>query len=125
MEHVELERFRLILLTYLNGKLMNDFGEELKLDISAHESWIDDLLTVRIIQTVWGETLGTLEIEKPATWWDMWKRDHAPRWFLGLFPVRYLHDRYDARVLYPKIKIPDEAHNYTWIGPRRVSPGAE
>jgi hypothetical protein len=49
-------------------------------------------------------------VEEPTTWWQMWKRDHAPVWFLRRFPVDYwtrtVRVRVDRYLSYPDAALP-------------------
>ena len=118
-ESIDLEKFRLIALTYLTDELMEEFATPPVLDVSATAAGcMMDMLTVRIKQEVYGETLGTLEVKHPATWFQMLKEQYAPYWFKRRWPVRYAYQKYDARALYPKLALPDEVHNRTWITKR-------
>lgn len=115
-ERIDLEKFRLIMLTYLTDELMEDFAIPPVLDVSRTlaGAMMDTTMT-RIKQEIIGETLGTLEIAHPATWWQMLKEQHAPDWLKRRWPVRYTTETYDARALYPKLAMPDEKHNHVWV----------
>ena len=108
------EKFRLILLTQLSAKLIENFGLVPDVDISLHATFHADMISVRAIQETYGENLGTLETRHPATWFQMLKEQHAPCWLLRCWPVRYETLMYDARILYPKMSFPGEIHNHTW-----------
>jgi len=117
-DQIDLEKFRLIMLTYLTEELMEEFSAPPVLDVSATAAGsMMNMLTVRIKQEVYGETLGTLEVKRPATWFQMLKEQHAPYWLKRRWPVRYAYQKYDARALYPKVSLPDEVHNRVWRGP--------
>lgn len=117
MEEV-LKKFKLVLLTELSAKLIEDFVLGPKVAVSLHATFSADVISVRIIQECYGETLGTLEVKHPATVFEMWKEKHAPCWFRRRWPVRYDTTFYQARVLYPKMSYPGEVHNHTWTGAR-------
>ena len=115
-ERIDLEKFRVIVLTYLSKELMADFAVPPVLDVegTAIGAMMDMTLT-RIKQEILGETLGVLEIKRPATWLQMLKEQHAPYWVKRRWPVRYATETHDARALYPKLALPDEKHNYVWV----------
>lgn len=55
---------------------------------------------------VLGETQKPITFDAfPTSWWQMLKRDHAPKWFLKRFPVKSKAVTIDAKVLYPDLKI--------------------
>lgn len=41
----------------------------------------------------------------PKSWWQMFKRDVMPKWFIRLWPVEFEEYLVDAKVLYPDLKI--------------------
>lgn len=55
----------------------------------------------------------------PVTWWDHWKQDCAPGWFLKRWPAK-------TRSVYPVVAVhhhyvcphvdPDERKHYEWMG---------
>jgi len=114
-ESIDLEKFRLVAATEVSRELLKDFAQPPSVDVSLH-SWLSrDTIAVRVRQAVYGETLGTLEVKHPATWFQMLKEQHAPYWLKRRWPVRYVYQKYDARALYPKLSLPDEAHNRIWV----------
>ena len=114
-ERIDLEKFELVVLTELTKELLEDFAEPPAAALSVYAKWCTDTITIRIRQAVYGETLGTLEIKRPATWFQTLKEQHAPYWFKRHWPVRYTTETYDARALYPKLQMQDEEHNYVWV----------
>lgn len=111
----KIEKFRLLVFHYITEELLKDLALPPVLDISLHAKWSADTIALRVTQEVYGENLGTLEIQRPATVFEMWKEKHAPFWFRRRWPVRYDTESYKAQVLYPKMACPEEVHNYTWI----------
>ena len=114
-ERIDLEKFRVTAQMYLSRELMEDFAVPPVLNLSLHARWSADTIALRVKQAVYGETLGILEIKRPATWLQMLKEQHAPYWFKRRWPVRYATETHDARALYPKLALPDEKHNYVWV----------
>ena len=115
LELIDLEKFRLQVLLDIQTDLVECFAIEPKATMSRYTRWASDLCLLQIKQEVYGETLGTLEIKRPATWLQMLKEQHAPYWFKRHWPVRYTTETYDARALYPKLAMQDEEHNYVWV----------
>ena len=114
-ERIDLEKFRLQVLLDIQTDLVEWFAIEPKATMSKYTRWASDLCLLQIKQEVYGETLGTLEIKRPATWLQMLKEQHAPDWLLRRWPVRYTTETHDARVLYPKLAMPDETNNRVWV----------
>ena len=114
-ERIDLEKFRVTVLHEMTMALFDDFAMRPVVDLSLHARWSADTIAFRVKQAVYGETLDTLEIDRPATWFQMLKEQHAPYWFKRRWPVRYTTETYDARALYPKLAMPDEANNRVWV----------
>jgi hypothetical protein len=38
----------------------------------------------------------------PATWWQMWKQDKAPKWFVRRYPVEYKTHTYKRTVTFKR-----------------------
>ena len=116
-ERIDLKKFRLIVQTYIHEELLDDFAIHPMSDVRemAVGALMHQLFKVTITQEVYGEELGTLEIERPATWFQMLKEQHAPDWFKRRWPVRYDTETHDARALYPKLAMPDETNNRVWV----------
>ena len=114
-ESVDLEKFRLTVVSQIERALIDDFAMQPIVDLSTHAWFSRDAIAVRVKQEVYGETLGTLEVKHPATWFQMLKEQHAPYWLKRRWPVRYDVQKYDARALYPLVSLPDETHNRTWV----------
>jgi len=117
-ESIDLEKFRLAMTMYIHEELLEDFAISPIVAINdtyASGALMERLLHVSVKQEVYGETLGTLEVERPATWFQMLKEQYAPYWLKRRWPVRYAYQKYDARALYPLVSLPDETHNRTWI----------
>lgn len=65
-----------------------------------------NLVTHQFRAYVLGETQKPIQFEAyPTSWWQMLKRDHAPKWFLNRFPVKSKTVTIDAKVFYPNLKI--------------------
>ena len=55
----------------------------------------------------------TINITIPTTWFEHWKRDHAPQWFLKRWPVKYSTTLVPktVRKCCPHLDVPDrESH---------------
>ena len=110
----QLEKFKLVLLQYINEELAVDIAGSRDASWHTHIGWMSSEIALRIRQDILGETLGTLEIQRPASWLEMLKLE-APLWVRRVWPVQYVTDTYEARALYPTLKLPDKPHNYTWL----------
>ena len=84
-----------------------------KLDVRLHMPEVHrfyDALTDSVVYQFRAYVLG--ESQKPITfdsvptsWWQMLKRDHAPRWFVKRFPVKSKTVTIDAKVFYPDLRV--------------------
>lgn len=110
-ESIPLQKQALALKTEISNQLLEHFGEPAKVAVNLLANFVRDVVTVEVLQHVWGEDVGTLEIETPRNWWEMLKRDHAPAWFLRRFPVKVAVQVYHASVLYPQVSFPDWKHS--------------
>lgn len=109
-----LQQFKVIAYTRISEKLKEKFAQMPQIEFSEYVAFTADELAIRIIQSVWGEYVGDLVVMTPSNWWERLKKDHAPRWFLKRFPVRYDTTTYQAAAMYPKVTLPDEEHLYRW-----------
>ena len=114
-ERIDLEKFHVTVLHEMTMALFDDFAMRPVVDLSLHARWSADTIAFRVKQAVYGETLGTLEIKRPATWLQMLKEQHAPYWLKRCWPVRYDTETYDARALYPMVSLPHIRHNRVWV----------
>jgi hypothetical protein len=46
-------------------------------------------LATRVLTQHLEDKQTTVTFSPPATWWQHWKQDHAPRWFTRRWPIRY------------------------------------
>lgn len=71
---------------------------------------------------VYGELQKPIELaEQPTSWWQMFKRDVMPRWFIRKFPVRSSKKIIDVKTIYPDLKVslpPDMSRVVVLIQPR-------
>lgn len=85
-----------------------------KFDVMQH---VADGLVVRLRAEVLGETVRRNEhvvrTWHPASWWQHWKQEHAPKWWLRRWPVRQVPTETVVRFSeiatfpYSKIKTPE------------------
>lgn len=103
-----MEVFKLHFVQYLDAKL---FAQDVKGQHTVDVMNLGEDIVIRIVQEVYGKRLGILEIETPTTWWQMFKKQYMPRWFLARWPVINTVKVYEARVLYPAVTFPLLPHN--------------
>ena len=97
-----LQKFKLVLLQYLDEKLV-DFGEPPKLDISEQADWMTDEIVLRIKQEIWGREVERQECRWPTDWWQAFKERWFPAWAKKRWPAKYHTCVITARELYPKM----------------------
>jgi len=65
----------------------------------------------RVTAYIYAEDLGVYNHEwtYPTTWWDHFKRDHMPKWFVERYPVQYTthSKRLDAKAMFPQYRPPN------------------
>jgi len=108
METVTLERMKLAAITQISQELVDEyFAIPPKVDISAHDDFMFDGVTMRIIQMVYGRTMEEVKAEYPADWWEAFKERWFPAWAKKRWSVRWVRVRLEAKELYPKLSAPD------------------
>jgi hypothetical protein len=55
-----------------------------------------------------GEQHQTVAVKYPADWWQAFKKQSAPAWFLKKYPVSYTEVVVGADIFYPFIALPDQ-----------------
>jgi len=106
-----LKRLKLVVITQLSG----EFISPPRVDFAWLEKFAHDEITMRVVQEVCGETLGTLNFKVPDGWFQMLKSKHAPHWFLKRWPVKYKTWTWEACALFPWVTLPEEKHHHVWI----------
>lgn len=111
-----------------NGKILEKLRYAVRMDASGVQlrevdAWWDhlfDRMAYRLTADVLAEKLVGdeyhISTQEPATWWQMWKRDHAPAWLVRRWPVLHRPIRYVVSLTrygtYPKSQI-----QYPALGP--------
>ena len=67
--------------------------------------------SIRFIWKFFSMRAGVQEFQIPASWWQHWKRDHAPNWLKKQWPVKYIKRKADVRWVYPSIPPSINGHN--------------
>ena len=107
-----LEQFKLVLYTYINEAMAEDFAEPTEVNVSSTlESWADEMVAVQIKQAIYGRQAGKWTYRYPRDWWQMLKQSHTPYWFRKRWPVRTSEVVIDVKLLYPNGK--DQIVNVT------------
>lgn len=67
---------------------------------------LTDSMVLSLKAYVLGETQAPITFEAyPTSWWQMFKRDVMPAWFVKRFPVKSKTVTIDAKTFYPDLKI--------------------
>lgn len=101
---VELKRQMVVALTRIDPDCLVGFGHEIEL--SQFAAFLTEELTVRLSACVWAREACQIEAF-PASWWQAWKQDHAPRWVVERWPVRMRRFEVTIQEIYPKLVIAD------------------
>ena len=123
-EEVLLEKLRVASMTAVNRLMLEDFSVDVMADI------LTDQLAVRLEKEVLGETLGrqtyTITQYHPRSWWQMFKDEHMPSWFIRKFPIKLTpHEttiRWTDIATFPfsSIKCPPDARGVAVVAYRDV-----
>lgn len=110
-----LKRFMETVVTIISQELGQQFAERPEVTYAYAQTLAHDII-LQVRQPVWGQTLDTITITEPASWWQMLKRDHAPKWFLKRYPVKVVVlKRYEVRADYPELIYPGKEHRVTVV----------
>lgn len=65
---------------------------------------------------VWGMNNKDIYIDIPASWWQMFKKEFAPKWFIKKYPIVYIRHTINSKTLYPMldIKTPELTHTIVY-----------
>ena len=103
MEIVELKRQMVVSLARIDPALLVGFGHEV--DLKSFADFITEELVAKLTACVW--TRETAQVEAfPASWWQQWKQDHAPRWLVERWPIRMRRFEVTFQEIYPKLVMP-------------------
>lgn len=104
-ERVDLERFKMVVLSYMDKRLAQ-FAEKSEVEIIQEFGFTGDMIVARIVQQVWGREVQRQECRWPADWWQAFKERWLPAWAKRRWPVRYHIETMVARELYPQVALP-------------------
>jgi len=102
---VELEKIKLVVLSYLDSRLAQ-FAIDPKVEIMSQVEWAADTIGIRVVQEVFGREVQRQECEWPRDWWQAFKERWYPAWAKRRWPVEYERFVITARELYPDISLP-------------------
>ena len=102
IDHSTLERFKLVLYTYVDEAIVEDFAEPSQVDVSMLDAWANEMIVVQVKQAVYGRQAGKWTYRYPRDWWQMLKQSRAPYWFRKRWPVRTSEVVIDVKLLHPK-----------------------
>ena len=109
---VILKRMRLIALDYISRNLAEDFANPPEVDISGATRFMCDEICLRVKQEVAGQGPYSYPTARhPRDWKEAVKERFAPAWLLNRWLVKYRKIIFDARIVYPKIALPDTEHH--------------
>jgi hypothetical protein len=72
----------------------------------------------RIVQEIAAQEIKTLSHTYPATWWGALKDRWVPRFLKRFVRINYNSMRFDAKLLYPKLVLPNQPTKFImWATP--------
>ncbi len=107
---VELEKMKLAIFAQIAPELAEHFVIKPEVGMSAHSDWYTDMLTIRIIQSVYGEEVKKKEVTYPADWWQAFKERWFPERLKTISPVEYRTEVMSASAIYPHVSAPELSH---------------
>lgn len=93
-----------------------------KSEVSHYIDYLRHQIVLHFRKGIATETLDTITMSRPASWWQHFKRDVMPRQFTDLFPVRYETETHSVKAYYPKVSIPDHSPRVRFHRIEPVSP---
>ncbi len=99
-----IEHVTLIKRSFQSVMAISQLEIQYAVNIEAHYDVMTRNLLTRLNAYVWAEHLGQMNF--PSSWWQHFKRDKMPKWFVKRWPVKVT--TYDANRMYPNITIPHE-----------------
>lgn len=63
-------------------------------------------LVYRLSAYIFSESMGQYVVKTPATWWEHLKKDHAPAWFLAMWPVKWEEKTLEGHTMFPEYAPP-------------------
>jgi len=103
VKQIQLERFTHAIYVRLSEELVDEYVNQLDVDISAHSFFdVPDYVT-RITTRSFGRMLEEKHIKYPATWWDAFKLEVLPYWLRKKLKINYTTKTLTARECLPKI----------------------
>jgi hypothetical protein len=79
-DQLTLLKEKIVSLMHVNGIFFDD--------VTYIES-IANMVALRFSAHMWAYKHEPLEVKYPATWWDAFKKQYAPNWFVNHYPVKY------------------------------------
>ena len=82
--------------------------------METYGDFLEEMVFLRIKQQILGQ--GPFKCPAawyPADWIEAVKERFAPHWFLKRWPVKYTKKYFNARIMYPKVRYPEEEYTVT------------
>ncbi len=106
-------------------------GHNAKVDVRELSYAVDQLALYVRSWVLDGHKVDRLEpesIDFPATPWDFWKQEHAPKWFLERWPVKYkttvVNKNVHKHYVCPHVNVKtDDSMHFMWMA--RMKEGKE
>jgi hypothetical protein len=108
MKTIELKKMKRAFFMRISTELLKHFAEMPEVELSVHDSFIEDMVTLRVVQEMLGNIHDTISIKYPTTWVDAFKERYFRGRLLERFPVAYTKRTMTKRIIYPDMIIPDQ-----------------
>lgn len=105
-----LVRFKIAIKQASRLQLQNILAMSEEAEINLATEFFARGMTSRLLAVMAGESLKVPAITYPRDWWEAVKERFLPRWAKRWWPITYRYVVWDATVLYPMIRLPDENH---------------
>lgn len=121
IESVELQTIQIIVEHKLSKYELHGLQN---LEVGRYIDHMTDSVCFRFRAFCLGEDIKPIRLSpQPTSWWQMFKRDCMPKWFVKLFPVKSSEVVIDGKILYPYLNFKIGPKHSTAVVRFAVRPG--
>lgn len=103
IEKIELEKIRIHIEHKINKYELYGLRD---MDVGRYMDEFTNSIVFQFRAFILGESQKPIILKpQPTSWWQMFKRDIMPKWFVRKFPVKSEEIIIDVKVIYPDLQI--------------------